>query len=417
MNILYIDHYAGSISMGMEFRPFYLAREWMKMGHNVRIIGADYSHLRKSNPIVSKDLEIQIVDGVEFQWLKTLQYEGNGIKRAITMFEFCWKLWRFSKKVVRDFFPDVVISSSTYPLDNYPARRIGRIANCKVVHEIHDMWPITLKELYGMPSYHPFVVIMQIAENSFCRYSDEIVSILPCAKKYLIDHGMFENKFHYISNGICVDEWKTNVKIPITLKEKIEKARRENRFVIGFYGSHTRSYALDYLVQAIAECESDRLFLVFVGEGNYKKELISLVKQLKMDENAYHFSDPIGKDQIPDLVRNLDASYVGALKNDMFRFGIGMNKLFDAMMGQKPILYAVEAPNNIVEKYNCGISVQAENVNALKEGICQLLTMSRENRELLGNNGRIAVIQNFTYPIIAQKFIEIIKEKKQEVRK
>jgi len=93
MNILYIDHYAGSLSMGMEFRPYYLSREWIKMGYKVRIVGADYSHLRKVNPTVDKDFEIQNVDGVEFQWIKTRKYEGNGLKRAVTMFQFCFKLW------------------------------------------------------------------------------------------------------------------------------------------------------------------------------------------------------------------------------------------------------------------------------------------------------------------------------------
>ena len=38
MNILYLEHYAGSPEMGMEFRPYYLAREWVKMGHKVIII-------------------------------------------------------------------------------------------------------------------------------------------------------------------------------------------------------------------------------------------------------------------------------------------------------------------------------------------------------------------------------------------
>ena len=37
MNILYIDHYAGSPEMGMEFRPYYFAREWEKLGHGVRV--------------------------------------------------------------------------------------------------------------------------------------------------------------------------------------------------------------------------------------------------------------------------------------------------------------------------------------------------------------------------------------------
>ena len=53
MNVLYINHYAGSLEMGMEFRPYYLSREWVKNGHNVRILAGDYSHLRKKNPFVN----------------------------------------------------------------------------------------------------------------------------------------------------------------------------------------------------------------------------------------------------------------------------------------------------------------------------------------------------------------------------
>ena len=50
MNILYINHYAGGPEYGMAFRPHYLAKEWKKMGHNVTIVGASYSHLRKKQP-------------------------------------------------------------------------------------------------------------------------------------------------------------------------------------------------------------------------------------------------------------------------------------------------------------------------------------------------------------------------------
>ena len=31
MNILIINHYAGSPEMGMEFRPYYFARAWVTM--------------------------------------------------------------------------------------------------------------------------------------------------------------------------------------------------------------------------------------------------------------------------------------------------------------------------------------------------------------------------------------------------
>ena len=94
MNILYIEHYAGSPEMGMEFRPYYLSREWAKMGHEVSIIAGDYSHLRKHNPTVSKDMEHTSIDGIDYYWLQTGTYEGNGAARAFSMFRFVWKLWK-----------------------------------------------------------------------------------------------------------------------------------------------------------------------------------------------------------------------------------------------------------------------------------------------------------------------------------
>ena len=37
MNIVYIEHYAGTPALGMEFRPYYLAREWVRAGHRVTV--------------------------------------------------------------------------------------------------------------------------------------------------------------------------------------------------------------------------------------------------------------------------------------------------------------------------------------------------------------------------------------------
>lgn len=70
MNILLINHYAGSTEMGMEFRPYYMAREWTKLGHKVDIIAGDYSHLRKMNPTVKYDFQTEDIDGITYHWIK-----------------------------------------------------------------------------------------------------------------------------------------------------------------------------------------------------------------------------------------------------------------------------------------------------------------------------------------------------------
>ena len=57
MNIVYIEHYAGTPALGMEFRPYYLAREWVRAGHRVQILAASYSHVRARQPEVGHEPE------------------------------------------------------------------------------------------------------------------------------------------------------------------------------------------------------------------------------------------------------------------------------------------------------------------------------------------------------------------------
>lgn len=408
MNIVLINHYAGSPDMGMEFRPYYMAREWVKAGHNVHIYAADFSHLRKKNPSVERDFEEEIIDGIHYHWIKTRQYEGNGAKRAITMVQFVGKLMLHAKKIVKLCQPDVIITSSTYPLDTYAGQRLRRLSgHAKLIHEIHDMWPISPMELGGMSKHHPFIVVMQIAENSFCKKSDVVVSLLPNAKEYLVSHGMKPEKFVNIPNGIVLEEWEQECSLPEEHAELFRRLKQNGKQVIGFFGSHTKSYALEYLIDAIRELNRDDICAVFVGSGMEKENLIKYAEDIK---DKVFFLPPVNKNCIPALVKEMDLIYVGALNNRMFRFGICMNKLFDSMMSGKPILYAVEAPNNYIVDYNCGISVTPENVEALKQGLVQFLEMPEEERRKLGQNGHMAVLNNFEYSVLADNFLKTMQE-------
>lgn len=394
----------------MEFRPYYLSREWVKMGHNVRIVAGDYSHLRIKNPNVEKDFQEEIIDGINYSWIKTGTYEGNGVARALTMFRFVYKLRKKAKWISDNWKPDVVITSSTYPLDTFAGQKIRRCTRkngirkgmgAKLIHEVHDMWPITLIELGGMKKSNPFVILMQIAENSFCKRSDHVVSLLCDAKEYFVKHGMKAEKFHNIMNGIVTEEWDDPKELPAEHEKLLEELHNKGKFIICFFGSVTKSYAIDYLIKAYKKANDDKVVVVIVGEGNEKEKLKDIA-----GDNVF-FLPRIPKASIPTLLNNIDCCYVGALKNDMFRFGICMNKLFDSMMSGKPILYAVEAPNNIIKDYKCGVSVKAEDADDLAEGIKKMLQLSNNEKEQMGKNGRTAVLNNFTYKKLAEKFAEI----------
>ena len=117
LKILLINHYAGSPEMGMEFRPYYLSREWIKQGHEVTISSWWVSHLRKSNPNVSKELEERMIDGIRYVWIKTASYNRNGLARAFSMFEFSRKLFSNAEYISEHYQPDAVMHHRPIPLD------------------------------------------------------------------------------------------------------------------------------------------------------------------------------------------------------------------------------------------------------------------------------------------------------------
>ena len=321
------------------------------------------------------------------------------------MLQFCWKIYKNADKLARDFKPDIVIASSTYPMDAYAASKIAKKSGGRYVHEVHDMWPVILTELYRMSTKNPFFAVVQHAEDYFCKNADKVVSILPCTKDYFIEHGMRDDKFIYIPNGVALTDWEIPEQLPDEHLMVLSKAHDDGKFIIVFFGSHARQYGPDFLIKALKNLDQSKVFVAFVGDGNYKKELVMLADSLNISKESCIFLPRIGKKAIPSLLKKSDASYIGAIKSRMFSFGTSQNKIFDAMMGGKPIIYAVDAPNDFAKEYSCGVSVAAEDVEALRESIVSLMDMGEKARKELGNNGRNAILKNFTYDILADKFI------------
>ena len=407
MNILYIEHYAGSSEMGMEFRPYYLSREWVKMGHKVTIIAGDYSHLRKKNPSVDKDWQIEIIDGINYVWLKTGRYEGNGVARALTMERFVRKIWTHSSIIAKKWMPDVVIASSTYPLDTYPARSIAKKAKAKYVHEVHDMWPATLYEVGGMSKKHPFVVVMQSAENYAYKHCDKCIALLPYSKDYMVEHGLKPEKFVNIQNGIVEEEWEDPEPIPEEHKKFFEE--HKDKYIVGYFGGHALSNALDKSLDVAKEVmkkgDKETIF-VFVGDGVEKKKLIERAKKESIN-NAY-FLPPVSKKSVPNLINHFNCSYMTGLPSPLYRFGLCLNKMYDSMMAGIPIICAFDAPDTLVKIYECGYQCDPSDVSEVVKSIEKLKGLSVERQRQLGINGRNAVINNFTYNKLADLFINSV---------
>ena len=403
MNILYLNHYAGSPALGMEYRPYYLAREWVRTGHAVSMVAANFSHVRTHQPQAGS----QLIDGIHYHWIDTPPYRGNGLGRVRNIWRFLSTVWRHTAQWVHEIRPDVVIASSTYPMDIWVARRIARLARARLVYEVHDLWPLSPRELFNMPRWHPFIVLCQWAEDTAYRDADRVVSMLPKVHDYMASRGLDLRKLEIVPNGITLDEWQgPTPALNAEVLAPLQAARASGCTVVGYAGSHGVPNALDTLLDAARLLQDEPLQFVLVGDGHEKQRLAARVQAEGLAR--VQLLPAIPKTQIPAFLAAIDIAYIGWQRVPLYRFGIAPNKLMDYMMAGCAVLHSVEAGNDPVAEAGCGVTVPPESAAAVAQGLRQLAALPAEQRQAMGERGRAFVQAHHTYPVLAQRFLQAV---------
>jgi len=398
-SIWIINETIGSKHHGMVFRPFFMAREFVKNGNDVTIFSGSYSHVYSKRPDVQGSNKIEIIDDVKYCWLKTPKYsKSQSLGRIINAFVFVFKLFLVKK----DNFtkPDVVIVTSPTPFSIINGYFFKKRYKAKLIFEVRDIWPLTLIEIGQISKYHPFVLFMQCFENFSYRVSDKVVSVLPYAYMHMEKHGLKEDKFEYIPNGISLDKAdEIAEKIDNSVLSKIP----EKKFIVMYTGKFGISNALEELLAAAQNIKEDEsVVFVLVGNGPEKSNLIRIAKE--KDLNNIVFLDPVPKSYIPELLKRADVCYIGLHKKPIFEFGVSANKLFDYMYAGKPVIYAIEDKNSIVEKSDCGISIASQDPDEIVKTIKHLKNIEQKDRAEMGERGRQFVITKHTYQKLAEKY-------------
>lgn len=411
MNILYICHYAGTPKYGGADRIYHMSREWVKMEHNVMVLAASYTHVQFVHPDEIKEKNIEDIDGIKYLWYPTPRYNKNGFARFKNILSFLIQVYKDSKRISRDFMPDIVIASSIYPMDIWPAKRIADMSGAKLIFELHDLWPLSPIIFGGMSPKHPFILLCKRAEKDCYKYSDKVVSLLPCVHEYVRKFNYDLNNLIIISNGIVEEDWLPENIVNVSnqhLKSFLDNEREKKNVIVGYAGAFGKANALEYLIDAADILRNKNISFVLVGDGLEKENLIKKVEELKL-QNIFFF-DFIPKREIPDLLNYVDIAYIGWQNVFIYKYGISPNKLMDYMMSSKAILHSVNTGNDIVSKVGCGITVAPASSKMIAEGILKLASLRPEEREEMGKRGRNYILKNQTYALLAKKFLTIMKD-------
>jgi glycosyltransferase involved in cell wall biosynthesis len=394
-----VNQYAGSPRHGMEYRHYHLARGLTQRGHTVVVVSGSRSHLYTAPPQVSRPFTLERIDGVTYCWVAVPRYErAISVGRVLNMAAFALRLEGL--RIDRLPSPDAIVvsSPSLFPLP--VAARWARRFGARLVFEVRDIWPLTLRELGGLSTRHPLVVLMQWLEDFGYRSADVVISVLPAAADHMVSRGMDPAKFHYLPNGIDLDAARGDGDVPSVVRDAI----RPGAFTVGFVGTLGRANVLETLIDAARLVEPDGVQVVVVGHGPEREQLVARAG----DAANVAFVGPVAKEQVAPTLALFDACYVGYRRSPLYRFGVSPNKLYDYMAAGRPVLFAADAANQPVQEADCGRTIAPEDPEALAEAIRSLAAASADERARLGANARAYVAERHDYARLAERLAEVL---------
>ena len=79
------------------------------------------------------------------------------------------------------------------------------------------------------------------------------------------------------------------------------------------------------------------------------------------------------------------------------------------MMAGVPIICAINAGNDPVSEAKCGLSIPPNDHKALATAIMDIMLLGKEGRLKLGEYGRRYAVSNYSYEVLANRFLEALK--------
>jgi glycosyltransferase involved in cell wall biosynthesis len=147
------------------------------------------------------------------------------------------------------------------------------------------------------------------------------------------------------------------------------------------------------------------IHFLFVGDGYLKGALKEQAKDLK----NVSFAPSVKRTQVNHVLTESDLLVASVLNKPIYEYGISLNKFNDYMYAKKPIVCMYSGYHSIINEANCGEFTPSEDPASFADAIKKYSQMPQAMRETLGMNGYNHLVNNLSYDILVNKYIEIFR--------
>lgn len=405
--ILIVNHYATPPMYGGLSRHHYFAKYLKKKGYDVKILASSAIHnstvnmIDKQEKVLFKEKDI---DGVDYIYVRTCSYK-NKIKRVFNMLQFYFKAKKVANKLDKY---DVIYSSTPQPLSALLGLKIAKKTNSEAIVEVRDLWPESMVSYNVLKKNNIIVKILYMIEKKIYLNSSKIVFTMQGGKDYLKErkysHKINFDKVYHLNNGIDLIKYNNDLK-----QYKINDNDLENnKFKIIYTGSLRYIYNIEQLVYVAESLKKykDIQFLIY-GDGPFKEGAINLSNEKKLSN--IKFKGFVDSKYIPYILSKGNINLLHGKLTGIAKYGMSTNKSFMYLASAKPIISTYYGNYNLIDEYNCGITLKDDSIEEYKQAILKFYNMNKKDYDIYCKNCK-NLSQEYDYEKLTEQLISIIEE-------
>ena len=380
-------------------RTYEHCQEWIKSGIDVTVItcAPNFPHGKLYKGYKNRLYQKENIDGINVIRVWSYMSSNSGfIKRVLDYLSFAFV--SFWVGLFQKF--DVIVATSPQFFTTWTGYGLSKLKRKPWIFELRDIWPESIATV-GALKQGRIIRFLEKIELALYRDATKVIAVTDAFKENLIARGIDKEKIEVVTNGSNLELFNAKEKD----RELLKKLDLENRFIVGYIGTHGLAHSLDFIVCSIAKIKDKNIHFLFVGDGAMKEKIVSIANDLDLDNIT--FLDPILKEDVPLYLSICDVSLAPLKKSDNFKTVIP-SKIFEASAMGKPTLLGVEGEaQKIIEKYSAGVCFLPEDEG---DFLLKLQKLREKDIYLNCKKGCEELSKAYDRKKLAQEMLQIIQE-------
>ncbi len=335
----------------------------------------------------------EIINGVHVHRVKIYPRKFSKISICRNYLSF----WKNSKKYIKkiDNSFDIVFSMTLSPVIGACAGNLyAKKYKVPHIHYCVDLWPESLVVTNTIKPKGPIYNFFYNWSRRIYKRADKILVSSPSFIDYFHDVLKLKDKKYGVLLQPCLEVQK--------LEHVIEY--KQGTVNIVYCGNIGKLQILHHMIDAMEKYKGQPVYFHLIGMGSEKKALLKLVKDKKLENNVIDHG-PLPSNKAAAYFPNADALYV-SLGSKGYVGKTIPNKLVFYMSFGKPIIAMVDYDAKTLLKESQGAIFVDESSDSLIKGIDYLLSLSREQKEKLGQNNQVYYQNHLTLNSLVEKLEE-----------